>query len=709
MRAKYLILALLCALLGAEARGQGQNFPGSASGGSSSTTNAAPNMGFYLGNFCGVANTKQCFFTFADLQQAPGCSWTAATPSTVTCGNIVNPVTGSVAANVATYASNGIIGPTVIPATWKAGDNIVITGFTGGDIFFNQTCTAATVTGNTVTCPLVHGNAVSISLEGQLQDTNVGPFVAGDVGSQVAGWLSTTAFQGTGGAATTGNMGANAITVSGAPVIISFISQTQVKITTAANAQSTLTGTFIWGHPDDAGAAAVEAAYDLASQCPKLFFQSSYYSLTQPHWYTQPNSCTYSPIIYQGSAGNVFYSGGFELDGRGSGNTLLWLFPNFPNGDSCTRGFSLQSCFLLPVESAWKGFTITGGSQSTPNPFAGANFTLIEAAGVNTIQDFGCINYAANDNGTGHPLVKGIRLGWQVQLNQVFNSGCGGTGISINSGQGGVTARFLSVENSSNVDLSIDGTTIINPALNCYDCHFFGTEATAANVIDVLNIGASTALFYHSDFSGGSANATPAIGYDSIVAGGTAIFHDSTFRFGAASATTSIQCTAACTTILENTSLTAGATGKTYSDVAGSSLIDACGNTFTGGTLTAAGTVRGPCAIAGGNPYGTTTNCASGASPAVCGSATSGDVAVPAGATPTLQINTTAITAASQVQLSVTESTTVGTRLGVTCNTTLSTLVNPVETTRTAATSFTIQLNSTIAVNPACVHYTIIN
>jgi hypothetical protein len=105
----------------------------------------------------------------------------------------------------------------------------------------------------------------------------------------------------------------------------------------------------------------------------------------------------------------------------------------------------------------------------------------------------------------------------------------------------------------------------------------------------------------------------------------------------------------------------------------------------------------------------TNTNCASAASPAVCGTSAAGSVAVPTGATPTLQINTTAITANSQVFLTVTEAPTTGTRLGVTCNTTLSTLVNPVETARVAGTSFTIQMNSTLAVNPACVHYEIVN
>jgi|ERR1700675_77374 len=117
----------------------------------------------------------------------------------------------------------------------------------------------------------------------------------------------------------------------------------------------------------------------------------------------------------------------------------------------------------------------------------------------------------------------------------------------------------------------------------------------------------------------------------------------------------------------------------------------------------------GPLGPVNSTAYSTGSNCASAASPAVCGSAAAGDVAVPTGATPTLQINTTAVTANSEIQLTVTEAATVGTRLSATCNSTLSTLVNPVETARVAGASFTIQMSSTLAVNPACIHYSIIN
>lgn len=108
------------------------------------------------------------------------------------------------------------------------------------------------------------------------------------------------------------------------------------------------------------------------------------------------------------------------------------------------------------------------------------------------------------------------------------------------------------------------------------------------------------------------------------------------------------------------------------------------------------------------NPWGSLflSRCSNGASPAVCGTNATGSVAVPTGTNPTLTINTTAVTANSQIFLQIDEGATIA---ATTCNTTLSTLVQPVVTARIAATSFTIQIGAIIATNPACVHYSIVN
>lgn len=95
--------------------------------------------------------------------------------------------------------------------------------------------------------------------------------------------------------------------------------------------------------------------------------------------------------------------------------------------------------------------------------------------------------------------------------------------------------------------------------------------------------------------------------------------------------------------------------------------------------------------------------CNSAAAPAVCGAAPAGSVVVAAVAT-TVVVNTTAVTANSQILLTFDSS--LGARLGVTCNTTVPTVYSV--SARTAATSFTLTATAP-AVNPACFSYMVIN
>lgn len=101
--------------------------------------------------------------------------------------------------------------------------------------------------------------------------------------------------------------------------------------------------------------------------------------------------------------------------------------------------------------------------------------------------------------------------------------------------------------------------------------------------------------------------------------------------------------------------------------------------------------------------YNTLTNCSSSASPAVCGSAASGSVTVAATAT-TKVVNTSVVTANSVIMLTFDSS--LGTKLGVTCNTTP---VLPTVSARTASTSFTLTVGTTPTTNPACFSYVIFN
>jgi hypothetical protein len=113
--------------------------------------------------------------------------------------------------------------------------------------------------------------------------------------------------------------------------------------------------------------------------------------------------------------------------------------------------------------------------------------------------------------------------------------------------------------------------------------------------------------------------------------------------------------------------------------------------------------------------YSTLTNCAgvgTAASPSVasCGSASAGHFSCATNATgATCQVNTTAVTANSEILVFESDTTVTGTALGVTCNT--STTVNPATrllASSIAATSFTINLG-TVTTNPACFSYEIKN
>lgn len=99
----------------------------------------------------------------------------------------------------------------------------------------------------------------------------------------------------------------------------------------------------------------------------------------------------------------------------------------------------------------------------------------------------------------------------------------------------------------------------------------------------------------------------------------------------------------------------------------------------------------------------TSQNCSSSAAPAICSTASAGSVIIPAAGTD-VTVNTTAVTANSQIFAIFDQS--LGTKLGVTCN---STTANPHIGARVAGTSFTIHANVSPVTNPACFSYFIVN
>ena len=100
----------------------------------------------------------------------------------------------------------------------------------------------------------------------------------------------------------------------------------------------------------------------------------------------------------------------------------------------------------------------------------------------------------------------------------------------------------------------------------------------------------------------------------------------------------------------------------------------------------------------------TVSNCNSTTTPASCGSAPAGSVALPTGGS-TLVVNTTAVTTNSQIF--ITEDSSLDSRLGITCNT--GTNRNYSVNARSDGTSFTIKSSVRPFINKACLSYWIVN
>jgi hypothetical protein len=138
------------------------------------------------------------------------------------------------------------------------------------------------------------------------------------------------------------------------------------------------------------------------------------------------------------------------------------------------------------------------------------------------------------------------------------------------------------------------------------------------------------------------------------------------------------------------------------------------GNTLVG-TKTDCGKALCVNGAASAATYSTNANCSAvgtAASPSVasCGAAAAGQFSCATNATgATCQVNTTAVTANSEIFVFESDTAATGTRLGVTCNT--GTTVNPATrllASSVAGASFTINLG-TVTTNPACFSYHIVN
>lgn len=423
---------------------------------------------------------------------------------------------------------------------------------------------------------------------------NTAHFVAADVGKRAFGYKTCMASV---------NLAANSnngpITTGTALTIATFVSATHVTL--SGNAANTVTvsgsfpqgGCFIWGTPDDTGAAAVDAAMQLAPFCPKLDLASAYYMFTTFHFVTNPPACAALGTSGGSNYGNIVYNSGFEMQGRCAGCTVWFMPPGFPESGSCTNGKSAFACWVIPLQGKWHDFQMTGGGNRLDAAIAN-NENIIEMDGPAQLQDFVGLNFGERV-GSSQGSFGVAAYGW-AQLNHVNLSAFGTSEVATNTSSS-VTAIQLWIENFGTTGINVGKLTdYFTQSVSqfskynfiCYDCTV-GVESLvdAATVPFFLVNNGLNIKWIRGGLSlePGTQTQNNTIGYDCTVAGCVFDVQDAFLDLSQPAAGTgnvAIQCASvACTNYIANTVVKGSSSGSAITDgAAGSVTYDLHGNTI---------------------------------------------------------------------------------------------------------------------------------
>lgn len=430
------------------------------------------------------------------------------------------------------------------------------------------------------------------------------PFTSADVGKTAWGYANTHGGCNPYQPAPTVAITATHVTVS------TFTDANHITVSanpSQANA-TTGNGCFIWGTPDDTGAATLWTQVNAATTCPKVTLAAGSYLFTTPPQilYSQPTACANLPFVYPfaTSQANMFFTAGYDLEGRGPGTTTLYLPPDFPETGSCSNGRNSNACFAVPVAGAFRQFSVTSGSGNGGMPNAKALFNL----DVGTLEGVTCAGVA---NGSTHLTSIGVLITYWAQLYQTDFSACGSIAYDWDSTTGGGA-----IPPSVGIRIASENAYVSNyqfengSAASLYWPLGIGTQDGGATNVEFANKGGTVFVF-----GGGCAEST-GITTGQICwknTGAAAVNHLSMFDGSGAANNGGEQGmvnTAAAITYMSNSSFLGNGSGKNYSDFAGSILYDLGGNSLTGGGgNTINGTVFGSVSATG------TTIVASGITP----------------------------------------------------------------------------------------------
>jgi hypothetical protein len=513
----------------------------------------------------------------------------SATMTVGTGASLGTSGSGAIAATTVPYS--GVAAGTSTAALAEGnGGSIAVTPGTSGSIAGVQTAsppianylTNQCPTSNTPTCTYTPANVIQYvgvswnSGSPTITCLTLCNFTAAINGFNAMGWNTCNAFQ--------NNLSSNAasgalINSGGAAQTVTFVNSTTLTLSAnAANSTSVVSGTggcLVLFQPDDTGAAAFSTVIANATNCPMAILAAAGYVFTTPPGFmvNQPNGCNINGGTYGGSLGNLFYSYGYVLQGRDVGPTQIWIPPWF---SGCTNGPSANACFVQVIESLWEHLSFTGGQNSQGI----SNVVLLREVGPNTLNYVTFLNWGAGNSTT----FCSANSAWATWY-QVNNSGCGAVGHDIlNNFSGGASwSGFrVSIENSPSAALQTEAADNSPPVYTayCLDCHLFNAQLPGGNNNIIRNAGSTIALT-RTDISIAN-NATAMNAYQTTASGSKLILKQVDFRnTNINTGSGSLFCATACTVVMEDTTLAAGATGHTYFDTSASSkLIDQGNNVF---------------------------------------------------------------------------------------------------------------------------------
>lgn len=456
--------------------------------------------------------------------------------------------------------------------------------------------------------------------------------------------------------------------------------QSVTNSTTAVLAQNcnfSLTGdTFVWGTDDTAAIQSAVNALVATTYGGTIYFPAGgYYCKAAGQACIQVGTQPFTSIgiIGDGSAATVIFASAGSTPAS-LGGILIQNTQNSSN--TVIRGIKLEGskAFLVPAGGC------SGGC--VPIDLNSSQIDFYDVWVDNFQGDGGSASWAISLIG-----LKGYIYGLRITSNQ--------NGLLLNAESNfSIRGSLLSNSGGPNLQITNSGNASIVGNVTITDSLIDECGAASCTLLT-----GSTDIIFSNDvfFAGGSENALEVDGTSSA-----RVVNSYVIPYDSRSNSTGMKVDSGGVVFASQTQFTGSGTGAALNN--SGTFNDNGGNSFTGG-ITNTGTLSGP--IFQGKItaplVATSTNCSSAASPAVCASAAAGSVVV-AAATTTVVVNTTAVTANSQIFLMFDSS--LGTKLGVTCNATEPALYGV--TARSAATSFTITSTAPTS-NPACFSYFIVN